>query len=159
MTDQLSTGQLHWALLIVRTCRRYPRLKDDDHRARAADIALATALAESSLVMYANANNPASLARPHEAVGQDHGSVGLFQQQVGGAPNSTANWGTTRQCMDAIYSTLSFLRALTAIDWTAGTNWAAAQAVQNSADSSGSNYQRWDELAIATRKRLWRSAR
>jgi hypothetical protein len=79
---------------------------------RAAVIAIETALTESGLRMYANGNNPASLALPHDAVGWDHGSVGLFQQQVGGAVNSTANWGTTAQLMDPEISAAKFLDRL-----------------------------------------------
>lgn len=67
---------------------------------------------ESHFRMYANANNPASLTIPHDAVGSDHGSVGLYQQQVGGAPNSTANWGTVQQLMDVSTSTQKFVNAL-----------------------------------------------
>jgi hypothetical protein len=50
--------------------------------------------------MYANSHNQRSLQLPHDRVGHDHGSVGLFQQQVGGAPDSTANWGTTDELMN-----------------------------------------------------------
>lgn len=157
--DQLTPAQMRWAVVIIRTCRRSPLLHDDDHRARAADISLEVALAESSLTMYANGNNSTSLTLPHEAIGWDHGSVGLFQQQVGGAPNSTADWGTTRQCMNAAWSTARFLQDLCRQDWRTRSNWQLAQTVQHSADSSGGNYRRWDDLAIATRKRLWRSAR
>lgn len=55
--------------------------------------------------MYANGHNQRSLQLPHDRVGWDHGSAGLFQQQVGGAPESTANWGTTDELMNAVTST------------------------------------------------------
>jgi len=49
--------------------------------ARGIQIALATAQVESGMRMYANSNVPASLNLPHDAVGSDHDSVGLFQQR------------------------------------------------------------------------------
>lgn len=104
-------------------------------------IALMTALTESNLLNYANRNNPESLALPHEAVGQDHASVGVFQQQVG-------MWGDTKTLMDVKASAGKFFDAL----FKAGrpnpaAPWATAQAVQRSAFSDGSNYQRNWELA------------
>ena len=108
---------------------------------RHAVIAVETALTESRLRMYDNRNNPASLALPHEAVGSDHGRVGLFQQQVGGAKNSTADWGTTAQLMDAAISTGNFLDALVRHDLDASTDWQVAQSVQHSAFADGRNYR------------------
>ena len=43
---------------------------------------IATALQESSLLIYANSNVPESLNYPHDKVGHDYDSVGLFQQRV-----------------------------------------------------------------------------
>lgn len=125
---------------------------------RVADICLATALTESSLLMYANGNNSRSMQLPHDAVGWDHGSVGLYQQQVGGASNSTANWGTTDQCMDVNYSTHKFVHELFNRDWKNMTNWNAAQAVQGSFDPTGGNYRRNDPWAIRIRTALWSQA-
>jgi LysM repeat protein len=149
----LDANQLKHAKGIIAACkaRRLP----DDQGQRVADIALETALTESGLRMYANAHNPESLRLPHDAVGRDHGSVGLFQQQVGGAVNSTANWGTTAELMDPEISTRKFLDALLRLDWIPMTNWAAAQAVQHSAFSDGSNYRSHDPAAIQIRKTLW----
>jgi len=48
---------------------------------RGITIALAVALVESNLTNYANSNDPASLKLPHDAVGSDHLSSGVFQQQ------------------------------------------------------------------------------
>jgi hypothetical protein len=149
----LDANQIRYAKGIIAACkaRRLPA----DQGERIADIALETALAESGLRMYANANNPESLRLPHDAVGSDHGSVGLFQQQVGGAVNSTADWGTTAELMDPQQSTEKFLDALLRLDWIPMTNWAAAQAVQHSAFSDGSNYRSHDSAAIQIRKALW----
>jgi len=155
----LTPQQLHWATVIVHTCRHTAGIGDPDHHARAADIALQVALAESGLRMTANGNNPRSLTLPHDAVGWDHGSVGLFQQQVTGALHSTASWGTTEQCMDAVWSTRRFLSELVSFRWTELPNWLAAQRVQNSFDPLGENYRRWDATAIATRKHLWDAAK
>ena len=86
----LDANQLKYAKDIIAACKA--RQLPGDQGERVADIALETALAESELRMYANANNPDSLQMPHDAVGSNFGSVGLFQQQVGGAVNSTADW-------------------------------------------------------------------
>jgi LysM repeat protein len=125
---------------------------------RHAVIAIETALTESRLRMYANRNNPASLALPHEAVGSDHGSVGLFQQQVGGARHSTANWGTTAQLMDARVSTGKFLDALAGHDLDGRTNWQAAQSVQHSAFADGRNYRANDAEAQRIVDHFWDGA-
>lgn len=118
-------------------------------------IALETALDESSLLVYANAHNPKSLRLPHDAVGSDHASVGIFQQQPGDAPGSVVNWGTTHDCMDPALSAGKFLRALQRHPWQQMSNWAAAQAVQVSAYPSGSNYQRFDGEATQLATQLW----
>lgn len=62
-------------------------------------IALSTALVESGLKMYANAKVPESLQLPHDAVGSDAYSVGLFQQQVVRGANGWW-WGDAATCMD-----------------------------------------------------------
>lgn len=112
-----------------------------------ADIATAVmvAITESGLQNYANEYNQESLSLPHDAVGSDHGSVGIFQQQVGGAPNSTANWGTTQQLMDPATAAEKFYQAMRQKfpHGTTGTSpWMVAQSVQGSAYSDGSNYQK-----------------
>ena len=56
-------------------------------------IALTVPYVESGWKMYANANVPASMALPHDAVGFDHDSVGLFQQRQA--------WGPIAVLMDA----------------------------------------------------------
>ena len=55
-------------------------------------IALTVPPVESGWKMYANANVPASMALPHDAVGFDHDSVGLFQQRQA--------WGPIEALMD-----------------------------------------------------------
>lgn len=53
-------------------------------------------------LMYANSNVPASLNYPHDAVGSDSDSLGLFQQRP------SAGWGTVAELMDADYNARAF---------------------------------------------------
>jgi hypothetical protein len=72
-------------------------------------IGLITALVESGLRNYANVNIPESMQIPHDAVGSDHYSVGIMQQQSG--PFGTY-WGTVMQCMDPMYAASRFFTEL-----------------------------------------------
>ncbi len=69
----------------------------------------------------------------------DHGdrdSLGLFQQRP------SQGWGSPAEVMDPAYATVTFVRRLLALPgWQREAPWVAAQAVQRSADSSGSNYE------------------
>lgn len=111
---------------------------------KAAKIALMTAMAESSLKMWANNSVPESLNYPYDAIGSDHDSVGLFQQRDNGA------WGTVEQRMNPRASAGMFYDALMGVDWQSMSPAQAAQAVQRSAFADGSNYAahegRADEL-------------
>ncbi len=101
-------------------------------------IALAAALQESRLRIYANDGLggdlapdqhgiAASLRLPHEAVGTDHGSLGIFQQQW-------PWWGTMQTLMDPAASAGLFYRALAKVPgWVRLPVTVAAQAVQHSA--------------------------
>lgn len=91
-----------------------------------ARIGVATALVESGLRMYANRAVPASLSFPHDAVGSDHDSVGLFQQRQAG-------WGTLAQRMNAKASAGLFFNKLMTFNWRGMDPGAAAQRVQVSA--------------------------
>lgn len=100
-------------------------------------IALATALQESGLRIYANdglggdlAADQVGIARsldlPHEAVGTDHGSLGIFQQQW-------PWWGDMNALMDPSQSASLFYAALSHVpNWQALPVTVAAQAVQSS---------------------------
>lgn len=146
----LATSQFNHAAAIVNV------VKGRGLPVRAAHVAIETALTESALWMYANGNNPHSLTLPHDRVGWDHGSVGLFQQQVGGAANSTANWGTTDQLMSVATSTAKFLDALGPVArWQGKSNWMACQDVQHSSFGDGRNYKANDARAIAIGNALW----
>lgn len=95
---------------------------------RGIKIALATALVESNLRMYANNADPESLNFPHDYVGSDANSVGVFQQR---APW----WGTTACRMDVACSAGLFYEALAKLDYTntARLPGSYAQEVQRSA--------------------------
>ncbi|MFI7080934.1 M23 family metallopeptidase [Micromonospora sp. NPDC049903] len=106
--------------------------------ARGYVIALATAMQESTLRNLANANVPESLSLPHEGVGRDHDSVGLFQQRPG--------WGTVRERMTPSYAADRFYEALARVDgWERMRLTDAAQAVQRSAYPE--EYQKWEDDA------------
>ncbi|PZF98100.1 hypothetical protein [Micromonospora deserti] len=95
---------------------------------RALVIAVATAMQESTLLNYASGVLPESQNYPHQAIGWDHDSVGLFQQR----PSS--GWGTVRDLMRPAYAARAFYEALREIPgWQEMSLTAAAQAVQVSA--------------------------
>lgn len=116
-------------------------------------IALTVPFVESSWLMYANSNVPESLTYPHDAVGSDHDSTGLFQQRQA--------WGPLSCTMDAQCSAGLFFdggqggqRGLTAFDYDSDAHspgW-YAQAVQVSAYPDRYD-QHWDE-AVALYERL-----
>ena len=101
-------------------------------------IALATASQESHFTNYANDGRggdllptqdriAASLSLPHEAVGTDHGSLGVFQQQW-------PWWGSMRELMTPALAAQKFYRALLSMPaWQTKTVTVAAQSVQSSA--------------------------
>lgn len=90
--------------------------------AQAEQVALMVALTESGL------NNDGPRA------GND-GSLGLFQQR------SADGWGTAAQELNPADATAMFVQRLINLPgWQAMTPWLAAQAVQRSAFSGGSNY-------------------
>jgi hypothetical protein len=102
-------------------------------------IAVATALQESNLYNYANGSVPESLSYPHEAVGWDHDSVGLFQQRA------SQGWGAVKQLMDPAYSAWVFFDRLVQVPgWETMSVTGAAQAVQRSAfpDAYQKHYDR-----------------
>lgn len=113
-------------------------------------IALMTALQESKLQMYANSSVPESMEYPHEAVGSDHDSVGLFQQRPPG-------WGSVRELMTIDYSVDAFFggpegpnggspRGLLDVKgWETMTPGKAAQTVQVS--SFPLAYDKWEPAA------------
>ncbi|MGB3301775.1 MAG: phage tail tape measure protein [Gordonia sp. (in: high G+C Gram-positive bacteria)] len=102
--------------------------KDLNLPERAAVIGNATALVESGdpMRMYANNAIPESLTYPHDAVGSDHDSIGLFQQRPG--------WGTVAQRMSPVESAKLFYEAMSKVaGWETMPEGDVAQAVQRSA--------------------------
>lgn len=92
-------------------------------------IALSTALVESNLRMYANAKVPESMSLPHDAVGSDAYSVGLFQQQVVRGANGWW-WGDARTCMEPALSAGLFYERLVRFDYNSrerSPGWFAAE--------------------------------
>ncbi|BCJ26482.1 M23 family metallopeptidase [Actinocatenispora sera] len=114
-------------------------------------IAVATALQESGLKVYAN-DNPSyplvkahSMALPHDAVGHDHDSVGLFQQRPK-PPEGAGGWGTVKELMDPTTSAEKFYRKLLSTSgWQQDPLTIAAQAVQGSAYPDA--YAKWESDA------------
>ena len=95
---------------------------------RAVVVALATAMQESNLHNLANPAVPESLRYPHQGVGGDHDSVGLFQQRP------SQGWGTVGELMDPEHSAGLFLDRLAKVPgWESLSVTGAAQAVQRSA--------------------------
>ncbi|MGS2619694.1 peptidase M23 [Micromonospora sp. LZ34] len=118
----LTEAQMENAEAIVRTGRKMgmPR--------RALVIAVATAMQESNLYNYASGVLPESQDYPHQAIGWDHDSVGLFQQR----PSS--GWGPVGRLMEPEFATRQFLSALEQVPgWQQMRLTDAAQAVQVSA--------------------------
>ena len=121
-----------------------------------AAIAVAAALAESSLYNYANdgtstligsaegrqlndaeravARQPLGYA--HDRVGNNLDSIGLFQQRP------MTGWGTPDQLINPATATGKFLdRMITVTDWQTVSPWTVAQAVQGSPSSDGGIYR------------------
>lgn len=97
-------------------------------------IGLATPLVETNMRMYANSKVPESLTLPHDAVGSDGFSVGLFQQQIVKSANGYW-WADCATCMDATKSAGLFYDRLVKLSYndTSKSPGSFAQAVQQSA--------------------------
>ena len=91
----------------------------------AAIIAVGAGLVETQLKMYANKKVPESLNLPHDAVGEDHDSVGILQQRP--------HWGPIGTLMNAYGSSGLFYDKLMTFNWAAMPPGDAAQKVQVSA--------------------------
>ena len=102
--------------------------KDRNLGKRGSAIGIATALVESELQMWANPRVPASLGFPHDRVGGDRDSVGLFQQRQAG-------WGTIAERMNPYGSAALFYNAMMRKfpNWQAMDPGRVAQGVQVSA--------------------------
>lgn len=116
-------------------------------------VAVAVGLDESDLTNDANNAVPASLRLPHEGLGADHDSLGVFQDRP------SEGWGSVPHLMDVTFEATEFLTRLVALPgWaqlppglsqqqTDTLDGQAAQAIQRSGDSSGGNYASFVPLA------------
>ncbi len=77
---------------------------------RGIQIAFSVVFVESNWKMYANSKVPESLRLPHDAVGSDHDSVGLFQQRC-------PMWGPAHILMDPEKSAGLFYDRLARLDY------------------------------------------
>lgn len=97
--------------------------------------ALMVALAESEIRNLANNKLPESLAIPHDGIGGDHDSVGIFQQRT------SQGWGTVKELMTPEIAAGKFYDALSKLDMRDVTPaHINAQRVQRSFDPTGTNY-------------------
>jgi hypothetical protein len=95
---------------------------------RAHVVAMVTALQETRLRNLANSRVPQSLNHPHQGVGSNFDSVGLFQQRP------SQGWGSADELMDpATASSRFYARLVKVAGWPTMSVGAAAQAVQRSA--------------------------
>ncbi|MET7671841.1 peptidase M23 [Micromonospora luteifusca] len=118
----LDQAQMDNATAIVRAGQKM------DVPRRALVIAVATAMQESNLYNYASGVLPESQNYPHQAIGWDHDSVGLFQQRP------STGWGAVPDLMKPEYATQQFLAALLEVPgWQDLPLTVAAQTVQVSA--------------------------
>lgn len=125
-------GQLRNAAVIIKVGQ------DMKVPARGWVIALATAMQESALRNLANSTVPASLGLPHQGVGSDHDSLGLFQQRPG--------WGSVEQRMTPSYAAGKFYGKMIKVsDWEQRPLTVVAQRVQVSAFPDA--YAKHEELA------------
>lgn len=150
----LDPVQAAWAQRVIDRCRATPDVTDRD-----TVCALACVQQESRFYMYANdGTSPvlnaaqktairASLSLPHDRVGHDSASVGLFQQQPY-IPGRSWGWGAISQCMDVSYSTNAFLQPLLKIlNRPSKAVTMLVQTVQRSAFPLA--YARWEPLGWA----------
>lgn len=111
---------------------------------RGIKIALATAIVESGIKVYANSKVPSSMRLPHDDVGTDGYSVGIFQQQVVRGESGWW-WGDSATCMDPESSAGLFYGRLKRFDYNGPNSPGSyAQAVQQS-DYPDRYDEHWDE--------------
>lgn len=88
-------------------------------------VALTTAIQESSLRNLANPVVPESLEYSNDGVGEDHDSIGLFQQRP------SMGWGTVAQIMDPRYATAKFIEKLLRLEnWESRARTSVAEVAQ-----------------------------
>jgi hypothetical protein len=88
---------------------------------------IATALTESSILIYANKGVPESMKYHHDAVGSDHDSIGIFQQRA-------SIYKSVADDMDAAKSAGQFIQGMKAVSgWEHKNIGDLCQDVQKSA--------------------------
>ncbi|WP_148223352.1 hypothetical protein [Segniliparus rotundus] len=118
------------------------------------EIALMTALDEGKLQNYGSVKFPQSQQYADKnpdgtpILGSDHNSIGIFQQQVGIWGDDIPNMMDPHTAADRFFKGYvhpdgKTNAGLSSVNYESMTPWAAAQAVQGSFDSSGSNYKQW----------------
>lgn len=149
-TFVLTAVQTTNAARIIAYASKIPNITPD-----AVAISLMAAMTESSLKNYANSNVPESLDYPHDAVGEDHDSVGFWQMRP--------HWGDLKDLMTIEYQVKAFFggpegpnkgspRGLFDIPgWQEMTKAEAAQAVEVSAHPD--RYAGYETLAAALMER------
>jgi hypothetical protein len=117
----LDAGQMANARIISETAKAMGASPRDT------EIAYMTGFVESSIRNLANPNVPESMALPHQGLGQDHDSVGIYQQR-----NS---WGSAADRLNPAATTRLFLNRLLGLGNSrlSMTMGQAAQTVQVSA--------------------------
>ncbi|HEY5878671.1 MAG TPA: peptidase M15, partial [Nakamurella sp.] len=94
-----------------------------------------------------------SLDYPHDEVGNNLDSIGLFQQRP------TTGWGAPEKLIDPASATGMFYDKLLRIpDWSAGVPWQIAQKVQSSPSVNGAIYQASFARAVGVVDALWAEA-
>ena len=114
-------------------------------------IAFATVFVESGWRMYANRADPESLSFPHDAIGSDANSVGLFQQRA-------EWWGTCADRMDPYRSAVMFYNSLKRYDYNSDSRSPGAWAQQVQSSAFPDRYDQRVEEAVALYQRLARPA-
>lgn len=115
-------------------------------------LCLMCARTESGVRVLANPTVPESLKLPHDGIGYDHDSVGLYQQRV-------PMWGPASECMNIASSTDKFINELLAHGTTRVSSkiatYVAIQQVQVSDDPTGHNYRKSRTWAFAFSALHW----
>jgi hypothetical protein len=139
--DQIETGVGSWSVSQVRNATAIIAVGQRRHiPARGWIIAVATAMQESTLHDLANPDVPESMALPHEGTGNDHDSVGLFQQRP------SAGWGSVTELMDPATAAGKFYTPMLQVPgWQSMALTAVAQRVQRSAFPGA--YATWEDPA------------
>ncbi|AMU74070.1 N-acetylmuramoyl-L-alanine amidase [Mycobacteroides abscessus] len=120
---------------------------------RGIQIGLATAIVESALKMWANEKVPESFNYPHDAVGDDGYSVGLFQQQIVKGPNGWW-WADCATCMNPALSAGLFFDRLAKLPYNDASRLPGSFAQQVQQSDFPERYDQRFAEAVALYNRL-----